>query len=148
MRRRSISRSSRQHRRGFTLMEVLLVLAILVILGSIVVVNFSGVFASSKIKAAKAQINQFETQLEIYQLDLGMYPTTQQGLQALRTPPPDLSDVTKWGPGGPYVKEDIPKDPWGADYVYENLGSNQFRITSPGPDGTIGTGDDISNIEI
>ena len=62
-------------------MEVLLVLAILVILGTLVVTNFSGVFAGAKIKAAKAQLNAFEAALDIYQLDIGTYPTNQQGLQ-------------------------------------------------------------------
>ncbi len=140
--RRARSRRRRlRRRRGFTLMEVLLVLAILVILGSLVVANFSGVFASSKVKAAKAQLGAFKTQLDLYMLDLGSYPTTQQGLQALRTPPPDLANPAKWA--GPYAKDDIPKDPWDNDYVYELLGPSQYRISSPGPDGQLGTDDDV-----
>lgn len=125
-------------------MEVLLVLAILVILGSLVVANFSGVFASSKIKAAKAQIRAFETQLDIYQLDIGSYPANEQGLQALREPPPDLADPTKWT--GPYAKKDIPPDPWSNAYMYELLGANQYRISSAGPDRQAGTEDDIDNL--
>lgn len=130
-------------RGGFTLMEVLLVLAILVILGTLVVANFSGIFASSKIKAAQAQISALETQLDIYQLDIGSYPTTQQGLQALRVPPPDLANPTKWT--GPYAKKDIPPDPWNSPYFYEWLGPNQYRIYSAGPDGVPNTADDITS---
>lgn len=127
-------------------MEVLLVLAILVILGSLVVANFSGVFASSKIKAAKAQISAFETQLDIYQLDIGSYPTNEQGLQALRETPPDLADPGKWQ--GPYAKKDIPVDPWSNEYVYELLDSNQYKISSAGPDGQLGTEDDVDNLNL
>ncbi len=130
---------------GFTLMEVLLVLAILVILGSLVVANFSGVFNRSKINATKAQISAFETQLDIYQLDIGAYPSNQQGLQALRVCPADLPDPTKWGPE-PYAKKDIPVDPWGNQYQYELTGPTQYHIYSAGPDGQPNTSDDISNI--
>lgn len=143
-RRRSSARGCRRRREGFTLMEVLLVLAILVILGSLVVANFSGVFASSKIKAAKAQISAFETQLDIYQLDIGSYPTNEQGLQSLREAPPDLADPAKWQ--GPYAKKNIPVDPWSNEYIYELLGPNQYRIASAGPDGQVGTEDDVDNL--
>ncbi len=141
---RSNRRRRRTGRQGFTLMEVLLVLAILVILGTLVVANFSGIFASSKIKAAQAQISAFETQLDIYQLDIGSYPTSQQGLQALRVAPPDLLDASKWT--GPYAKKDIPVDPWSNAYIYELLGTNQYKVSSAGPDGQVGTDDDIGNI--
>jgi general secretion pathway protein G len=125
-------------------MEVLLVLAILVILGTLVVGNFANVFASSKIKAAQAQISAFETQLDIYQLDTGVYPSTQQGLQALRVAPPDLPDPTKWN--GPYAKKDIPLDPWQNQYIYEQLGPTQYQLYSPGPDGQPGTDDDVGTV--
>ncbi len=142
-RTRTVYRRRGAHR-GFTLMEVLLVLAILVILGTLVVANFSGIFASSKIKATQAQISALETQLDIYQLDMGTYPTSQQGLQSLRVPPADLADPTKWT--GPYAKKDIPPDPWSNPYYYELLGPNQYRVYSGGPDGQPGTEDDIGNI--
>ena len=135
----------RSGRRGFTLMEVLLVLAILVILGSLVVANFSGIFAKSKINATRAQISAFETQLDIYQLDIGSYPSNQQGLQALRVAPADLPDPSKWGPE-PYAKKEIPPDPWGNAYGYELITPNQYRVFSAGPDGQTGTTDDVSNI--
>ena len=143
-RQRKTARRRRHGRQGFTLMEVLLVLAILVVLGSLVVANFSGIFASSKINAAQIQINAFENQLEIYNLSVGSYPTSQQGLQALRVAPPDLVDATKWT--GPYAKKDIPKDPWSNDYIYESIPPNQYKVSSAGPDGQVGTDDDIGEI--
>ncbi len=139
---RRLAQRKRRGRAGFTLMEVLLVLAILVIIGSIVVVNFGGAFTKSKINAAKAQINSFKTPLEMYAMDNAALPNTQQGLQALRQPPADLTDPSSWGPK-PYIGEDIPKDPWGNDYIYEHMGGDKFKITSPGPDGQAGSTDDI-----
>ncbi len=141
--------SRRRMRRGtkrqaFTLMEVLLVLAILVILGTLVVANFSGIFASSKKKAAQAQVNALEMPLDVYQAAMGEYPRTEQGLQALRQPPPDLVDPSKWE--GPYLKKDIPPDPWGNAYIYELLSPSQYRIYSAGPDGQPGTDDDIGTV--
>lgn len=82
----------------------------------------------------------------IYQLDIGTYPTNEQGLQALREAPPDLADPTKWT--GPYAKKDIPVDPWSNEYIYELLGANQFKISSAGPDGQVGTEDDVDNLNL
>jgi general secretion pathway protein G len=142
--KRTATARRRRCRQGFTLMEVLLVLAILVIMGTIVVVNFSGVFAGSKIKVAKTQITAFKQALETYNLDMGNYPTSQQGLAALNVCPAD-ADAAKWGQGvqRPYIKDAIPKDPWGNDYVYEFIGGDQFTVKSAGPDGQFGTTDDI-----
>jgi general secretion pathway protein G len=125
-------------------MEVLLVLAILVILGTLVVANFSGILASSKIKAAQTQLHAFEQAIDIYQLDIGTYPTTQQGLQALRVAPPDLTDPTKWTT--PYLKKDIPLDPWGNPYYYSLETATQYKVYSAGPDGTTNTTDDVVNV--
>ncbi len=140
--RNSRRRPNRRH--GFTLMEVLLVLAILVILGTIVVANFGGVFAKAKVKTARTQIHELEKLVDLYQLDVGQPPTTQQGLNALLAAPADLPDPSKWGPE-PYTKKAIPKDPWGNEYVYEFSGGSNYKISSPGPDGQLGTQDDITN---
>ena len=140
---RSRTRRLRRARRGgFTLMEVLLVLAILVILGTFAVTNFSTVFAGAKIKAAKSQLAEFKTPLSIYQMDIGSYPDTNAGLTALRTPPAGI-DVAKWN--GPYLSTDIPNDPWENPYQYERRSDdpNSYRIYSWGPDGQQGTSDDI-----
>ena len=125
-------------------MEVLLVLAILVILGTLVGTNFSGMFANAKISAAKAQISALEKPMELYMMDVGTYPTSQQGLQALRIQPTDLADPTKWL--GPYLQKDIPLDPWSNPYGYELINAKQFRIYSAGPDGATNTTDDIISV--
>ncbi len=134
----------RRARRGFTLMEVLLVLAILVILGTLVGTNFMGMFAGAKVDAAKAQISALEQPIQLYMMHVGSYPTNQQGLQALRVRPTDLVDPSKWQ--GPYLDHDIPADPWGHPYGYELINARQFRIFSVGPDGAQNTADDIERI--
>lgn len=135
---------TKRRRRGFTLMEVLLVLAILVILGSMVGFFLAGMQKSAYEDLARSQIGMFENQLDTYRLHVGSYPTTNQGLQALRTPPADLKNPNKWR--GPYTNKDIPLDPWDNPYQYELAGAEQYRIWSWGPDGASGTADDVSNI--
>jgi general secretion pathway protein G len=125
-------------------MEVLLVLAILVILGTFAVTNFGRVFAGAKVKAADVQLNQFKSDLNIYQMDIGSFPNTDQGLQALRVAPADLVNVNKWN--GPYLSTDVPKDPWENDYQYEMDSPTRVRVYSLGPDGQAGTDDDIIKV--
>ena len=96
-------KSVRRRRVGFTLMEVLLVLAILVILGSMVGVFFIGTQKTAYEKNALIQMGHFKSQLQLYRMDVGSYPTS---LQALRTPPPDLRNPAKWR--GPYAEAEIP----------------------------------------
>ena len=91
----------RHHRRvarrqAFTLMEVLLVLVILVVLGSIVVMNFGNVQTGANINAAKSQISTLKTPLGVYRMDINQYPSTSQGLGALRQRPGDLANANKW----------------------------------------------------
>lgn len=104
--------------------------------------NF-GVLAGSPVRSVQTQLTAFEQQIDIYQLDVGVYPTTRQGLAALRVPPPDLADPSRWQ--GPYSKKDIPKDPWRQDYHYELLTPTQYKVYSSGPDGVPNTADDIIN---
>ena len=99
--------------KGFTLIELLIVMVILGLLAAMVGPRMFGKVGKSKQKAAKAQISLLETSLDTYRLDVGKYPTTQQGLQALRVKP---DDAEKWD--GPYLPKDIPLDPWGNPYVY------------------------------
>ncbi len=133
--------SRRRRRRGFTLMEVLLVLAILVILMSMVGVFVAGIQTGAYEDLALTQISMFENQLDAYRLHVGRYPDTNQGLEALRSPPPDLQNPNRWR--GPYSQKDIPTDPWGNPYQYELIGPEQFRIWSWGADGVPGTEDDV-----
>lgn len=135
----------RSRSRGFTLIEVLLVLVILVILVSLVVGTYTTAQKKANVNAARTQIGLFDTPLKMYYMDMNMYPTTQQGLQALREPPSDLPNPQQWGI---YLEKPIPNDPWGHPYQYECPGSNNansYDIWSLGPDKADGTGDEIGN---
>ena len=131
--------------RGFTLMEVLLVLVILVILGSLVVNVFLGTGEQAKIKAATAQTSLVETAVDLYHLDMSEYPNT---LEDLALSPTDVANPNKWG--GPYVKRRVSLDPWGNEYQFVAPGQhnqNTYDFWSYGPDGADGTEDDIGNWE-
>ena len=142
-----MKRSRDRHQRsGFTLIEVLLVLTILVILASMVVVALGPIQRKSRISAARAQVGLLKTPLQAYQLSIGSYPTTSQGLPALRSSPTDLSNPSKWE--GPYLESNVPLDPWGNPYQYACPGQHNqdsFDVWSSGPDGISGTQDDIGN---
>lgn len=141
MSNRSLARR-RSRRGGFTLMEVLLVLAILVILGSLVAMSFKNVLTDSDKNAAKSQISLFETPINLYWSNVKQYPQT---LDALITAPADV-DPAKWK--GPYMDKAIPKDPWGGDYKLKSPGThnpNGVDIWSAGPDQADGTEDDVGN---
>lgn len=137
-------RTMRRRRRGFTLMEILLVLAILVVLGSLVTFGYVTIQRNAMMDSAKTQIRMFEQAVDMYRLDVGKYPSGDQGLQALRLQPPD-APVNKWR--GPYIQVEIPTDPWGNAYQYQeitdSLNQPSFEVTSNGPDGANGTADDI-----
>ncbi len=128
----------RDRRGGFTLIEVLLVVAILVILASVVVLNYSSFRLKSQKGKAKLDITALETACEAYAMDVGMYPSTQAGLSALVQPPGDLPSPDKWGPE-PYLKKGIPQDPWDRPYQYQCPGARNtgsFDIWTVSPDGT------------
>jgi general secretion pathway protein G len=129
--------------RGFTLIELLLVLVILGVLAGIVVPRFGGTTERARNTAAESQISTFGTALDAYEIDMGEYPKGKNGLQELVTQP---RSSTTWK--GPYLKSDIPKDPWGNDYVYESPGKNNpssYDLMSMGKDGRVGGDDDITN---
>lgn len=130
-------RINRRRRRGFTLMEVLLVMAILVVLGSLVTVSYINIQRSSNIKAAGTQINLVKDAVELYQLDMGRTPPS---LEAMMEPAGGEAG-SKYG--GPYLKEVLPPDPWGNPYKYEATDTANFRVWSSGPDGADGSTDDI-----
>lgn len=135
----------RRSRAGFTLMELLLVMAILVILLSLVAPRFMNTQSKANIGAAKSQIGLFKTPLLMYQQSLNKFPTTEQGLVALVEAPAELEQPEKWEA----QLENIPKDPWGHDYQYRypaEKNTHDFPdIWSLGPDGEDGTDDDIGN---
>lgn len=137
-----LSSTGRTAARGFTLVELLLVIAILGILAATVAVNLVGQTDKARKRAALTDIKAIETALELYELDVGRFPTEAEGLSALVTDP----GVDNWG--GPYLKtKSIPKDPWGKEYVYDPNGERGmfYDLFSTGKDGTEETEDDIGN---
>jgi len=132
------NRESSQQRRvcsqkGFTLIELLVVMVILGLLAAFVGTDFLKHIGTSKQKAAKTQIEMFGTALDSFRLSVGRYPTTAEGMDALRKNPGlDLWD-------GPYLKKDVPPDPWGRPYLYKCPGDHgDYDLVSLGADGQEG----------
>ena len=131
-----------RNREGFTLIELLVVMVIIGLLAALVGPRFIRQEEKAKIKAAKAQIELLGTALDTFRLDVGRYPTTQEGLEALRTKPGGLE---RWD--GPYLKKDLPLDPWGKAYAYKSPGEHgAFDIVSYGADGAPGGEEDNRDI--
>jgi general secretion pathway protein G len=124
---------------GFTLLELLVVIVIIGLLASYVGPKYFAQLGKSEVTIAKSQIESFEKALDTFRLDTGRYPTSDEGLAVLLNKP---ANADKWN--GPYMKKDIPMDPWGHPYVYKAPGSkHEYQITSYGRDGQPGgTGDD------
>jgi general secretion pathway protein G len=138
----TFSRRARRQR-GFTLIELLLVLVILGILAALVVPKFSGRTEQAREAAARSQLAIFGTALDAFEVDNGFYPKGRNGLQDLVVQP---RDAQNWK--GPYLKGEIPNDPWNNAYVYECPGKhnpNHYDLMSAGPDGREGGDDDITN---
>ena len=131
---------------GFTLIELIVVVAIIGLLAGLVLPQFIKQEEKATAKAVKAQIELLGTALDTFRLDVGRYPTTQEGLQALNQRP---GGVDRWD--GPYLKKELPSDPWGKPYIYKSPGDHgPYDIISYGADGVAGGQDnnrDISSWE-
>lgn len=135
-------KSFRKIDRGFTLLELLVVMVIIGLLAGYVGPKYFAQVGKSEVKAARAQIDAFEKSLDTYRLDTGHYPSTEQGLNALMTQP---ANETKWG--GPYLKKSIPLDPWGKPYIYKQPGEHgDYDIISYGKDGQPGGSAEAADI--
>ena len=122
------------HSRGFTLLELLVVMVIIGLLAAYVGPRYFSQIGKSEIKVARAQIDAFEKALDAYRLDVGRYPSTEQGLGALEARP---QGEAKWQ--GPYLKKAVPADPWGKPYQYRSPGEKgEFDLFSFGKDGQTG----------
>jgi general secretion pathway protein G len=137
-------RSRGRHQRGFTLVEILVVITIIGLIMSLVGPRVLNYLSESKVKAAKIQIQSFSSALDLLYLDTGRYPTTADGLGALVKP---TSGLPGWN--GPYLKGgSLPNDPWGKPYVYRSPAERSaYEIVSYGADGQeggTGTAADIS----
>ena len=121
---------------GFTLIEVLLVVAILGILAGVVVVNFGGKQKGAMIKATRSSIQAVCTAIDMYEIDTGRFPP---GLQSLIS----SDGAPNWS--GPYLRGGLPADAWGTQFQYRTEGDTGYKVVSAGPDETFGGGDDITS---
>ncbi len=123
-----------QFRTGFTLLELLVVIVILGLLAAYIGPKYFSQLGKAEVTAAKAQIEAFEKALDTFRLDVGRYPTTEEGLNSLLVKP---ASAERWN--GPYLKKAVPPDPWGKPYVYRFPGTRgEYDIASHGRDGQPG----------
>ena len=126
---------------GFTLLELLVVIVIIGLLAGLVAPRYFDQVSKSSVKVARAQIDALEKALDQYRLDLGRYPTTEQGLVALFAKP---VGIEKWD--GPYLKKSVPLDPWGHAYLYKAPGDHgDYDLSSLGSDGQPGGAGDAAD---
>ena len=138
-----LAKNTTHQGRGFTLLELLVVMVIIGLLASYVAPRFFTQVGKSEVKTARAQIEAFGKALDTYRLDTGHYPTTAQGLKALVELP---EGIAKWS--GPYLQKSVPPDPWGQPYDYKSPGSagRDYDLTSRGKDSQAGGDGDNADI--
>jgi general secretion pathway protein G len=129
--------------RGFTLIELLVVVAIIGLLAAYVAPKYFSQIGKSE--HAKAQVEGFSRAIGAYRIDVGSFPTTEEGLAALVNKPSDAVKAAKWN--GPYLQKTAPNDPWGRPYIYRSPGSKgDFELTTYGSDGQPGGVGDAADI--
>ena len=127
---------------GFTLLELMVVVVIIGLLAAYVAPRYFAQVGKSEAKLARAQIDALEKALDQYRGDTGHYPSTEQGLQALMAAPPG---ETRWA--GPYLRRQLPADPWGRAYIYLQPGKHgELDLSSLGSDGQPGGSGDAADI--
>ena len=135
------------NRRGLTLIELIVVLIVIGLLAGLVAPQILGRVSDARITTAKTQIEHLGVALENYRLDNGVYPSTRQGLDALRTKPAGAPEVRNWR--GPYLKKAVPADPWGRPYIYKSPGDKDrtgFDLETLGKDGKRGGTDEDADL--
>lgn len=138
------SASIRRRNSGFTLLEMVIVLGIIAMILGGAIFAMKGIGDAAKLKQVEADFKSFESALQMYKLNAGSFPTTQQGLKALQEKPSSTPVPRRWV----QVMSKIPLDPWDAPYQYRFPGkkrANEFEMISKGPDGMENTGDDLSS---
>jgi general secretion pathway protein G len=139
---RAASERPCSRRNGFTLLELLVVIVIIGLLAGLVAPRYFDQVGKSNAKIARAQIDALEKALDQYRLDVGRYPTTEQGLPALTSRPQNLD---KWA--GPYLKKAVPPDPWGGRYLYKAPGEHgDYDLVSLGSDGQAGGSGEAADV--
>ena len=134
-----MSRKTERRPSGFTLLEMMVVLAIIGTLALLVAPSVMSHVSDANVTAARSQIETFGVALDAYRLDTGMYPTTEDGLAALRFRPLRLAIASGWR--GPYLRKSIPPDPWGRPYIYRSPGTvnpDSYDLYTLGRDGQPG----------
>jgi len=136
--KRYLTRAEAMLQRGFTLLEMLVVLVIIGLLAGLVGPRLFSKVDSSKVQAAETQVKMLRGALEMMRLDIGVFPSTEQGLAMLNNRPDDAQLRDKWK--GPYLAEDLPFDPWGNPYQYKypGDGNRPFYLYSFGADAKLG----------
>jgi len=138
-----VNKTKKHAAAGFTLLELLVVIVIIGLLAAYVGPKYFSQLGKSELTVTRAQIEAFEKSLDTFRLDVGRYPTTEEGLNALMTAPPAVA--AKWN--GPYLKKGVPLDPWGHVYQYRAPGTKgDYEIVSLGKDGQQGGSGEAADI--
>ena len=141
------SRRQPETQRGFTLIEIMVVMVILGLLVAIVAPNIMGRSDQAKVTIAQTQLKNIQSALDLYRLDNSHYPSTQQGLEALVSKPSGTPEPRNWNPDG-YLKS-VPEDPWGTPYQYVSPGTEgPYDLYSLGSDGQEGGEGDAADISV